>query len=117
MKKKLFTGLKTKVNNLNIAILLRIVIVTNLLDAYLTLKWIHLGIATEANPIMNYLLSFGDLWFVLGKMSFISVACFILWKLRYLKAAKSVALGACILYSVIILLHIVGGVDSGVFLP
>ena len=106
MKEKLLAILD--INKLNVTYVLYTIFIANLIDAYLTLKWINIGIATEANPIMDYLLDMGGGWFVIGKVFAISIACFILWNLRNFKSAKIVALLACLLYISIIIFHIIG---------
>ena len=57
-------------------------IILNLLDAVLTLIWLQLGAATEANPFMEQLLSWGPVPFVLGKLGLVSLGSLLLWRLR-----------------------------------
>ena len=99
-------------------VLLRLVFIANLFDAYLTLAWIDAGIATEANPIMDYLLQQGIGWFLLGKISAIVIACLILWRMRNIPSVyfvtRLVALLAAAGYTALIVFHIVGGFHAGV---
>ena len=110
------------VASLNMASLLRLVFVANLIDAYLTLVWIDAGIATEANPIMDYLLQQGTVWFLTGKILAISIACFILWRMRNIPSVfivtRSIALISALGYTVLIIFHLVGAFTSEIlYLP
>jgi len=107
---------------LNMATLLRLIFVANLVDAYLTLVWIDAGIATEANPIMDYLLQQGTHWFLAGKIFAITVACFILWRMRNIPSVfiltRAIALISALGYTVLIIFHLVGAFTSEVlYLP
>ena len=109
MKEKLLSF----IDQIDIRPLLCIIFIANLLDAYLTLEWIEMGIATEANPIMAWLLEKGSGWFLTGKISAIIGACLILFHLKHLRAAKIVALASCVLYLSIVVLHILGVMEVG----
>ena len=100
------------IDNLKMATLLRLVFITNLIDAFLTLTWINAGIAEEANPLMSYLIDLGPVWFVSGKIFVVLAACFILWKLRAVTLAKFVSLLACLFYIGVIFVHIFGIVNT-----
>ena len=109
MKKKIIVQL----NRINIKPLLYIIFCENLLDAYFTLSWINAGVATEANPIMSYLLSLGTHWFLAGKIGAIFLACGILLYCRQIRSAKIVAIVSCFIYLAIIIFHIWGAYDLG----
>ncbi len=96
------------VNGLRMAAMIRLLFVTNLIDAALTILWVDMGIAIEANPLMRYVLELGPGWFVGCKISVITIACIILWNLRRLVMAKTVALLACLLYTGIVGIHVIG---------
>lgn len=100
-------------DKIDIRYLLCLVFIANLVDAYLTLTWVELGVATEANPIMAFLLDLGQEWFLIGKIVSISAACLILYHLRELRASKVVAILSCVLYLGIIVIHILGSRDVG----
>ena len=104
--------MKSRISNfvisLKMATMIRLIFVTNLIDAALTITWVNMGIAVEANPLMRFVLELGPWWFVGCKVSVILLACFILWNLRYLLAAKTVALLASLLYMGIVGVHVVG---------
>ena len=92
--------------------MIRFVFIANLIDAALTLLWVDMGIAIEANPLMRFVLELGPIWFVGCKISVILLACIILWNLRHLVTAKAVALGSCLLYAGIIGVHLLGCMQS-----
>jgi len=62
--------------------LLQIVIALNLIDAVLTIIWVHSGRATEANPLLAELVNNTPLLFVLVKMSLVVSASYLLWRHR-----------------------------------
>jgi hypothetical protein len=101
---------------LNVGTLLRLIFLANLIDAYLTLVWIDAGVATEANPIMNYLLQRGVGWFLAGKITAISIACLILWRMRNIEsvfiAVRIIALVSALGYTCLIIFHLVGAFTS-----
>ena len=100
------------VNNLKMAAMIRLVFITNLIDAALTIIWVDMGIAVEANPIMKFVLDLGPGWFVGCKIIIILLACIILWNLRHLTMAKLVAFLSCLLYLGIVGVHLVGFVQT-----
>lgn len=61
---------------------LMVLLMLNLLDAGATLHWIHCGIATEANPIMNQALLNGAQTFLIAKILAVILAAIILWNYR-----------------------------------
>ena len=101
---------------LKMSSLLRLIFIANLLDAYLTLVWINAGVATESNPIMNFLLQQGNEWFLTVKITAVFIACLILWYMRNIDsvylASRVVALFAVLGYAALIGFHIVGGYNA-----
>ena len=95
-------------NSLKMATMIRLLFVTNLIDAALTVLWVDMGIAVEANPLMSYVLELGPAWFIGCKIVVILLACVILWNLRRLPLAKSVAFFSCLLYLGIVGIHVIG---------
>ena len=99
------------------SVLLRLIFITNLIDAYLTLLWIDAGVAVEANPIMDFWLQQGTEWFLIVKIGAISIACLILWHMRNIDsvyvATRLVSLLAVLGYAALIVFHIVGGFSTG----
>jgi hypothetical protein len=82
------------------------ILVLNLLDVMLTLTAISSGAALEANPLMDMSLSWGGVWFVLVKVSLVSLGVALLWRLRRLSLAATglVVVGA--LYTGVIAYHL-----------
>lgn len=102
----------SKFNSLRIEGLLTFVYTANILDAILTLTWVKLQVADEANPIMAALLDINPWLFVLVKIGAVSASCVILWSLRGHKLSKWISLGAALLYAGIISWHIVGSYQA-----
>ena len=81
-------------------------IVLNLTDAVLTLMWWTLGAATEANPLMAVLLSWGEIPFVLGKLALVSGGSYLLWNHRHRAFAVISIFLAFLVYYFILLQHL-----------
>ena len=86
--------------------------VLNFLDAILTLIWIQVGFATEANPVMDAVLKIHPGLFVLAKVAFVSACLGILWTARHKALARFCTVFGFSVYSLIIVYHVVGGVAS-----
>jgi hypothetical protein len=74
------------------------IVVLNLFDAILTLTVVHAGAAAEANPLMDVSLSWGGVWFVLVKLSMVSLGVQLLWRLRRVRLAAFGLVGVCVFY-------------------
>jgi hypothetical protein len=100
-----------KLSEQNIASALRLLFLFNLLDAFLTVLWINSGVAIEANPIMAAAMSYGMSFFVLTKISAVTLAIAILWHTRnsrfsnYAAMASSISMGAVVIYHVYGIFH------------
>lgn len=82
------------------------VVVLNLLDAVLTLLWIHLGIAEEANTLWGTLVETRPMAFVLIKLAVVFAGVFVLVKRRDRPLAR-MGLGATsAVYAVLLGWHI-----------
>jgi len=95
--------LYTKFKNMLVAI-----VALNLFDAVATLTWINLGLAEEANPLMEPLISYCPSCFVAVKMAIVFLVCLFLWKERensYALLASKIVFAA---YTVLALWHMVG---------
>ena len=86
--------------------------VLNFLDAILTLVWIKVGFATEANPIMDAVMKIHPGLFVLAKVALVSACLGILWATRHKALARFCSVFGFSVYSMIIVYHVVGGVAS-----
>lgn len=65
------------------------VIVLNLLDGIFTILYTRLGVATEANPLMDQVLSASPLVFMITKLLLVSLGVCLLWRLRHRRAAAA----------------------------
>lgn len=82
------------------------VVVLNLLDAVFTLVYTGVGLAQEANPLLEQVLAESPLHFVLVKLGLVSMGVGLLWRLRHRRTAAVglVATGAA--YSWLLLYHL-----------
>jgi Domain of unknown function (DUF5658) len=88
------------------ALLFRIaagILVLNLLDAVLTLGVIHAGAATEANPLMAVSLGWGGIWFIVIKLSLVSLGVQLLWNLRRMRLAALGLFVMCLFYGAVVM--------------
>ncbi|MEM6995635.1 MAG: DUF5658 family protein [Myxococcota bacterium] len=58
------------------------VLVLNLADAVLTLLWVQLGVATEANLLLEGVLARSAVLFMVVKLSLVSLGLGLLWRQR-----------------------------------
>ena len=86
--------------------------ILNLLDAILTLVWIQVGFATEANPIMDGLMRIHPSLFLLAKVALVSACLGVLWAGRHKALARACTVFGFTVYSMVIVYHVVGGVAS-----
>ena len=77
----------------------------NAIDAVATLSWINADLATEANPLMDYLLQTHPLAFILGKMSLAGLGCLLLWRLRRHPFTSTGSFTLVIIYGAVCLYH------------
>lgn len=87
---------------------LGLTVVFNLLDAAFTLFAVRSGLAVEANPLMNELLSHGPMSFMLGKVAMVSLGILLLWRLRRLRMAMVGSVAAFLTYAGIVGWHLHG---------
>jgi Domain of unknown function (DUF5658) len=88
------------------ALLFRIaacILVLNLFDAVLTLAVIHAGAATEANPLMAISLGWGGVWFIVIKLSLVSLGVQLLWNLRRMRLAVLGLFAMCLFYGAVVM--------------
>lgn len=86
--------------------------VFNALDALATSSFVIMGLATEANPMMELLLSIHPALFVSAKITLVSLGLIILAKWRQLALARGAILMLFSVYTLIICYHILGGLLS-----
>ena len=98
--------------SLQISALLYFLFIANLVDAVLTLKWIEMEVAGEANPLMARLIEADPNIFLLYKVSAVTAGCVIFWKLRHHLAAKIATVFTALVYYTVLIIHISGAVHE-----
>ena len=81
----------------------------NWLDAQLTILWIRLNVATEANALMARLLNLGEAPFLTVKLVIGAFTAYVLYRCSHLTLAQrgmKLALG---MYVVLMLVHVITG--------
>ncbi len=101
-----------KLSEQNTASALRLLFLFNLLDAFLSILWINSGAAVEANPIMAAAMSHGMSFFVLVKISMVSMAIAILWHTRQNLLSRWSSLLASLSMGLVVIYHVYGIFDA-----
>lgn len=83
-----------------------ILLACNALDAALTLCAVEFGDATEANPLMAFLLARGTLEFVIVKHLLVSLGLLLLWRLRKRPLARAAVWCVLPVYPLIVLYEV-----------
>ena len=81
----------------------------NLLDAFLTIYWIHYGYATEGNQLMAGLLDIGYIPFIGVKTAVGATAAIVLWHWGNLRLAKFGLTAVLIIYISLMGVHFLTG--------
>ena len=89
----------------SIQLLLWATLVLNVFDVFATLYWLQQGLATEANPLMDWLYQKSPALFVLGKMGMASSGLAILNRYRDRRTALGGAFFVFAVYYKIALIH------------
>lgn len=84
--------------------IVKAVVVLNLLDAVFTLWWVRLGLAEEANKLLEDLVTERPVTFVLVKLGLVSLGAIFLW-LRRERAFAVIAIFAAFFVYYLVLLH------------
>jgi hypothetical protein len=84
----------------------------NWIDAQLTLFWVHSGIASEGNGLMNELLKIGDAPFLLAKLAVGFFAAYVFYRCSHLTLARRGMQIALIVYCVLMFAHAATGVSA-----
>ena len=82
------------------------VLVLNLIDAVLTLYWVRGGLATEANTLIDELVTGNALGFIAIKLSLVGMGSWLLWKQRRRPIAVIGIFTAFLCYYWILLHHL-----------
>jgi hypothetical protein len=80
----------------------------NVFDAVATLKWLELGFAKEANPLMAPLIAYCPSCFMFVKIGIASLVCLYLWRVKenkYNTLATKIVFAA---YTALAMWHMVG---------
>ena len=86
--------------------IVKAVLVLNLIDAVLTLIWIHSGLATEANTLIDELINESPLGFIAVKLSLVGMGSWLLWQQRRRPAAVCGIFTVFLAYYGILLYHL-----------
>ncbi len=82
------------------------ILVLNLVDAVLTLFWVHSGYATEANTLMDELVNEHAVIFVVVKLALVGMGSWVLWNRRQAPASVVGIFLAFMTYYWILLYHL-----------
>jgi uncharacterized protein DUF5658 len=81
----------------------------NLLDAQLTLLWVHLNVAGEGNALMARVLAHGELSFLAFKLAIGTFGAYILYRCAHLPLARRGLSVVLVIYSCLMLVHAATG--------
>lgn len=99
-----FTGTQRTVDQLKI--LLFSIVVLNVLDGLLTILWVSIGAAYEANPLMATLLGYHPALFMFCKLTLVLLGALLLWGHRHHSFATVAIFGLFIFYYAVILYQV-----------
>jgi hypothetical protein len=86
--------------------ILRAVVILNLVDAVLTLLWVHSGLAHEANPLLEQMVHQRAVVFVVVKLILVSTGVWLLWQRRQHPLAVVGLFASFLLYYGVLLHHL-----------
>jgi hypothetical protein len=86
--------------------------VLNLLDAQLTLVWLHNDLATEANGLMAHVLQYGYTPFLLTKLAIGGFAAYTLYHWSHLRLARGGMTLVLGIYFVLMFVHAATGLSA-----
>jgi hypothetical protein len=94
----------------NIVRLVYILAVLILIDLTATLFWVTHGLATEANPIMDFFLQYSPLLFIIAKLGLSGVGVYILYyfRKRFKDRIFKILLGLNLVYLAVFVYHLCG---------
>lgn len=82
------------------------IVVLNLLDAMFTLAYTEIGLAREANPLLEHVLAGSPVGFVLVKVGLVSLGVALLWRWRHRASACIGLVAGGVAYASLLLLHL-----------
>lgn len=80
--------------------------VLNAIDAFATLHWVTHGLATEANPVMDWALALGPGWFIAAKLALVTLGCIGLWRHSERRVVRFAAFPLVALYALVCAGHL-----------
>lgn len=84
------------------------VILMNVIDASMTITWVEAGLATEANPMMEVLLSTHPVLFMMTKLALVFLGITLLWRHRERPMAVVAIFILFMVYYGVMLIHSLG---------
>ena len=81
-------------------------LVLNLVDAVLTILWVHAGLAVEANTLMDELVNEHAVTFVMVKLALVGMGSWVLWSRRQSPVAVVAIFLAFMTYYWLLLYHL-----------
>ena len=78
----------------------------NIYDGLVTLIWIKLGVATEANPMLENIIEHSALQFLAVKLSLVLLGCLLLWRFREEALARQGAYLLTAIYFILACYHL-----------
>lgn len=82
------------------------VIIANLFDAIFTIVYTDLGLAREANPLLEPALAGSPLLFMAIKLALVSMGVALLWRLRHRRTAAAGLIASAAAYAWLIAYHL-----------
>ena len=90
-------------------ILISLIFILSILDAFFTLVWIDTGLAVEANPLLKELLLHGNFSFISTKLFLTGIGCVLLFLVKAKnKIAKFSIWFIFLCYCILIAYHFIG---------
>ena len=83
----------------------------NAIDAFATLTWVKANIARELNPLMNMLIEYSPLLFMSVKLTLLPILSIFLWQHRSRKLVIISGHILCLVYVVVMMIHLMIGVE------
>lgn len=82
------------------------VVILNAVDALFTVFWVEVGLAVEANPLMEVVMNQSPVLFALAKITLVNASVFLLWRIDQRRSIRSVAAFCAAVYYCILLFHL-----------
>lgn len=87
-------------------VLAAVLLVCNLVDGIFTMAYVHVGMAEEANPLMDMFLRHSFVAFIVAKLALVSVGVGALWKCRATKTARVGLVVVSVAYVALVCYHV-----------